>query len=80
MDCFNAIYNPLCLVSWSIVSPIDNLSIVIFIGLVIAIASATQDITLDALRIEQIGQNEVSMQLGRHGCCCGGQDIKLADY
>ena len=55
----------LCLVSWSIVSPIDNLSIVIFIGLVIAIASATQDITLDALRIEQIGQNEgSSMQAG----------------
>ena len=55
----------LCLVSWSIVSPIDNLSTVIFIGLVIAIASATQDITLDALRIEQIGQNEgSSMQAG----------------
>ena len=55
----------LCLVSWSIVSPIDNLTIVIFIGLVIAIASATQDITLDALRIEQIGQNEgSSMQAG----------------
>ena len=27
-------------------------------GLIIAIASATQDITVDALRIEQIGQNE----------------------
>ena len=55
----------LCLVSWSIVSPIDNLTTVIFIGLVIAIASATQDITLDALRIEQIGQNEgSSMQAG----------------
>ena len=55
----------LCLVSWSIVSPIDNLSAVIFIGLIIAIASATQDITLDALRIEQIGQNEgSSMQAG----------------
>ena len=55
----------LCLVSWSIVSPIDNLSAVIFIGLIIAIASATQDITLDALRIEQIRQNEgSSMQAG----------------
>ena len=55
----------LCLVSWSIVSPIDNLSAVIFIGLIIAIASATQDITLDALRIEQIRQNEGSaMQAG----------------
>jgi PAT family beta-lactamase induction signal transducer AmpG len=28
------------------------------IGLIIAIASATQDITVDALRIEQIGENE----------------------
>ena len=55
----------LCLVSWSLVSPVDNLSIVIFIGLIIAIASATQDITLDALRIEQIRQNEgSSMQAG----------------
>ena len=35
------------------------------IGLVIAIASATQDITVDALRIEQIGENEGrSMQAG----------------
>jgi PAT family beta-lactamase induction signal transducer AmpG len=31
---------------------------VIIVGLVIAIASATQDITVDALRIEQIGENE----------------------
>ena len=31
---------------------------VISIGLVIAIASATQDITVDALRIEQINANE----------------------
>ena len=55
----------LCLVSWSLVNPVDNLSIVIFIGLIIAIASATQDVTLDALRIEQIRQNEgSSMQAG----------------
>jgi len=31
---------------------------VITVGLIIAIASATQDITVDALRIEQIGENE----------------------
>ena len=37
----------------------------ITIGLIIAIASATQDITVDALRIEQIGENEgKSMQAG----------------
>ena len=34
-------------------------------GLIIAVASATQDITVDALRIEQIGENEgKSMQAG----------------
>jgi PAT family beta-lactamase induction signal transducer AmpG len=38
---------------------------VISVGLIIAIASATQDITVDALRIEQIGENEgKSMQAG----------------
>ena len=30
----------------------------ISVGLIIAIASATQDITVDALRIEQINENE----------------------
>mgnify|MGYP001499659903 CR=1 FL=1 len=43
---------------WSLINPSENLSLVISIGLIIAIASATQDITVDALRIEQIGQNE----------------------
>ena len=39
--------------------------LVISIGLIIAIASATQDITVDALRIEQIGETEgKSMQAG----------------
>ena len=47
-----------CLGGWSLVDPSANLWGVIAIGLVIAIASATQDITIDALRIEQIGQNE----------------------
>ncbi len=55
----------ICLVSWSLMSPTANLTLVITIGLVIAIASATQDITVDALRIEQIGENEgKSMQAG----------------
>ena len=43
---------------WSIVNPTENLTLVILVGLIIAIASATQDITVDALRIEQIGENE----------------------
>ena len=53
------------LVCWSVVDPTVNLALVITIGLIIAIASATQDITVDALRIEQIGENEgTSMQAG----------------
>ncbi len=53
------------LVFWSIINPTANLALVITIGLIIAIASATQDITVDALRIEQIGENEgKSMQAG----------------
>jgi len=53
------------LVCWSTVEPTANLGLVITIGLIIAIASATQDITVDALRIEQIGENEGrSMQAG----------------
>ena len=53
------------LIFWSIISPSTNLTLIIGIGLIIAIASATQDITVDALRIEQIGENEgKSMQAG----------------
>ena len=53
------------LVFWSVVDPTANLALVITIGLIIAIASATQDITVDALRIEQIGKDEgKSMQAG----------------
>ncbi len=48
----------ICLTMWSIINPTDNLAIVITIGLIIAISSATQDITVDALRIEQIGEKE----------------------
>ena len=55
----------LCLVFWSLIDPSTNLALVISIGLIIAIASATQDITVDALRIEQIGESEgKSMQAG----------------
>ena len=53
------------LVLWSLIEPSTNLALVISVGLIIAIASATQDITVDALRIEQIGENEgKSMQAG----------------
>jgi PAT family beta-lactamase induction signal transducer AmpG len=48
----------ICLILWSILNPTQNLALVITIGLFIAIASATQDITVDALRIEQIGEHE----------------------
>ena len=55
----------LSLICWSIINPTTNLALVITVGLIIAIASATQDITVDALRIEQIGENEGrSMQAG----------------
>ena len=55
----------ICLVCWSTINPTANLGLVISIGLIIAIASATQDITVDALRIEQIGEHEgKSMQAG----------------
>ncbi len=55
----------LSLIFWSLVNPTANLVLVIAIGLIIAIASATQDITVDALRIEQIGESEgKSMQAG----------------
>ena len=53
------------LVCWSVINPTANLALIVSIGLIIAIASATQDITVDALRIEQIGEHEgKSMQAG----------------
>ena len=55
----------LSLLCWNLVNPTANLTLVIAVGLIIAIASATQDITVDALRIEQIGRDEgKSMQAG----------------
>jgi PAT family beta-lactamase induction signal transducer AmpG len=50
----------ICLVIWSRSDPVAGLTGVITIGLVIAIASATQDITIDALRIEQVNSTEGS--------------------
>ncbi len=47
-----------CLALWSAADPTANLAGVVAVGLVIAIASATQDITIDALRIDQIGRTE----------------------
>ena len=50
---------------WSLIDPSENLALVVSVGLLIAVASATQDITVDALRIEQIGENEAkSMAAG----------------
>ncbi len=43
---------------WSLIDPSENLALVVSVGLLIAIASATQDITVDALRIEQISERE----------------------
>ena len=48
------------LIYWSVLSPIDNLALIVFIGLIIAVSSASQDITIDALRIEQIKKDESS--------------------
>lgn len=46
------------LIFWSLIDPSENLTLVISVGLLIALSSATQDITVDALRIEQIGEDE----------------------
>ena len=48
----------LSLVAWSFINPTQNLALLISVGLIISIASATQDITVDALRIEQFSENE----------------------
>ena len=41
-----------------LINPTENLFLIILVGLIIAIASSTQDITVDALRIEQIEEHE----------------------
>ena len=48
----------LSLLVWSFIDPTQNLALLISVGLIIAIASATQDVTIDALRIEQINEDE----------------------
>ena len=48
----------LCLLIWSFINPVEYLFLVILVGLLIAIFSSTQDITIDALRIEQINITE----------------------
>ncbi len=48
------------LIIWSALEPTQNLALIIGVGLAIAISSATQDITIDALRIEQINKEETS--------------------
>ena len=49
------------LLIWSLLDPTKDLWLVIAVGLGIAISSATQDITIDALRIEQIKENEKNL-------------------
>ena len=39
----------LSLIIWSVINPSQNLALLISIGLIIVYASATQDITIDAL-------------------------------
>ncbi len=48
----------LALLAWGGLNPADNLAAVIAFGLLIATASATQDIVIDAMRIEQFGRTE----------------------
>ena len=47
-----------CLCLWSTLEPTTSMALVIGAGLIIAICSATQDITIDALRIEQIDRDD----------------------
>ena len=46
------------LFSWSFIAPTENLFFIIVVGLFIAISSATQDIAIDAFRIEQAKRSE----------------------
>ena len=50
----------LALIGWSTLYPSTDIWVVMGLGLVIATASASQDITIDALRIEQVGDTEKS--------------------
>ena len=55
--CFQAVIF-VALLGWSLLRPADDIWLIMAIGLAIATASASQDITIDALRIEQIDANE----------------------
>ena len=57
--CFQAVIFA-ALIFWSALSPAEDIWFVMAVGLVIATASASQDITIDALRIEQINASEKS--------------------
>ncbi len=57
--CFQA-FILLSLIGWSMLYPSTDIWIVMALGLVIATSSASQDITIDAMRIEQIGTSENS--------------------
>ena len=48
------------LLFWSTLAPSINITLVIGAGLLIAVCSATQDITIDALRIEQIDKADTA--------------------
>ena len=48
------------LLFWSTLAPSVNITLVIGAGLLIAVCSATQDITIDALRIEQIDKADTA--------------------
>lgn len=47
-----------CLGGWALLEPTAQLAMVVGLGLIIAIASASQDITIDAFRIEQVDGSE----------------------
>ena len=68
----------LSLIFWSLLNPTENLLLIITIGLGIAISSATQDITIDALRIEQIQEMKTKLwpQERQYNLFGGGQDLK----
>ena len=59
----------LSLVGWSIVNPTANLALVISIGLIIAIASATQDITVDVKLNKLVNMRENQCSRCCYGCC-----------
>ena len=43
---------------WSLLNPAADLTAIVLVGLIISIASATQDVAIDALRIEQVDKSD----------------------